>query len=186
MGISRTFARQTHFSRFPLEKDLVSPDGTIYRRMEAHIYNYDPTFAPEDKTVVTFCFYTKNSDFWIDLRKSDYEAYLKCKTAFANQVIEIAEKRFGNIRNHLEEYDIATPATFQRYTGNWKGSTQGWLPGRNLIERSPVKPTLPGLSDFYFCGHWSSPGGGLPVAIKSARDVVQMICRKEKVKFKVF
>jgi len=185
LGISRTFDGHTHFLRFPLEKELVSPDGTIYQRMEAHIYNYDPTLAPEGKTVISFCFYTKNSDYWINLRKSDYDVYLKNKTGFSYQVIEIAEKKFGNILNHVEETDIATPATFNRYTNNWKGSTQGWLPGKNLIARSPVRFVLPGLKNFYFSGHWTSPGGGLPVAIKSARDVVQMICRKEKVKFRV-
>jgi phytoene dehydrogenase-like protein len=184
LGLSRTFTGQTHFLRFPIEKELISPDGTVYHRMEAHIYNYDPTLAPEGKTVVSFCFYTKNSDYWIDLRKTDYEAYLGFKNDFAEKVIEIAERRFGNIRNHLEESDIATPATFKRYTSNWKGSTQGWLPGKNLIEQSPVQPELPGLKNFYFSGHWTSPGGGLPVAIKSARDVVQMICRKQKVRFR--
>jgi phytoene dehydrogenase-like protein len=185
LGVSRNFSGSTHFLRFPLEEELNSPDGTIYRRMEAHINNYDPTLAPEGKTVISFCFYTKNSDFWIGLRKSDFVAYSACKKDFAGKVIEIAEKRFGNIRNHLEEFDIATPATFNRYTNNWKGSTQGWLPGKNLIERSPVQPELPGLKNFYFSGHWTTPGGGLPVAVKSARDVAQMICRKQKVRFRV-
>lgn len=184
-GISRSFPGQAHMSRFPLEKDLVSPDGTIYRRMEAHIYNYDPTLAPEGRTVVSFSFYTKNSDYWIDLRKSDYNAYLRSKNDFADQVLEIAEKRFGGIRDHIEASDIATPATVNRYTNNWKGSVQGWLPGKNLIARSPVHYVLPGLRNFYFSGHWTTPGGGLPVAVKSARDVVQMICKKEKVNFKI-
>ena len=184
LGISRSLNGHNPVLRFPLEKALVSPDGTVYQRMEAHIYNYDPTLAPEGKTVISFCFYTKNSDYWIDLRKSDHDAYLKVKTGFADQVIEIADERFGNIRDHIEESDIATPATFNRYINNWKGSMQGWLPGKNLIERPPEKSTLPGLKDFYLCGHWTSPGGGLPVAIKSARDVAQMICKKEKIKFK--
>ena len=180
LGMSRTFDGSSHFLRFPLEKELISPDGTVYHRMEAHIYNYDPTLAPEGKTVISFCFYTKNSDYWIDLRKADYKMYSERKKDFAEQVIEIAEKRFGNICKHLEESDIATPATFNRYTNNWKGSTQGWLPGKNLIAQSPVQAELPGLKNFYFSGHWTSPGGGLPVAIKSARDVAQMICRKQK------
>jgi phytoene dehydrogenase-like protein len=184
LGVSRVFKESTHFLRFPLEKELISPDGNIYHRMEAHIHNYDPTLAPEGKSIISFCFYTKNSDYWIDLRKSDYVTYIKNKTDFADQVIESAENRFGNIKSQLEEIDIATPATFNRYTNNWKGSTQGWLPGKNLIAQSPIQPGLPGLKNFYFCGHWTTPGGGLPVAIKSARDVVQMICRKQEVIFR--
>jgi phytoene dehydrogenase-like protein len=55
---------------------------------------------------------------------------------------------------------------------------QGWLPGKNLTAPSPVSCVLPGLQDFYLAGHWTQPGGGLPVAIKSARTVAQVICNK--------
>jgi len=81
--------------------------------------------------------------------------------------------------------DITTPATYQRYTGNFRGSVQGWLPGKKLSMRTPVKTCLPGLKNFFFCGHWTRPGGGLPIAIKSARDVAVMICKKNKVPYNV-
>jgi hypothetical protein len=32
-------------------------------------------------------------------------------------------------------------------------------------------------------GHWVEPGGGLPTAMKSGRDVAQIICKKDKRKF---
>ena len=81
--------------------------------------------------------------------------------------------------------NIATPATFYRYTNNWKGSIQGWLPAKQIISPSPIHAELPGLDHFYLAGHWTMPGGGLPVAIKSARDVAMMICHKERIEFKV-
>lgn len=183
LGLRRTFAEESHFLRFPLERKLVSPDGTAYSRLEAHVYNYDPTLAPEGKTVVSFSLYTLNADYWIDLRKTGRELYEQRKQEFAEEVISLAEKRFGRIREFIEETDIATPATFFRYTNNWKGSAQGWLPGKNIMEQSTVPYELPGLKNFYYSGHWSIPGGGLPVAIKSARDVVQIICRDTEVKF---
>ena len=46
-------------------------------------------------------------------------------------------------------------------------------------------PEYVGLKNFYFSGHWTSPGGGLPVAVKSARDVAQMICRNQNVSFRI-
>ena len=91
----------------------------------------------------------------------------------------------SDIKKHIEVIDIVTPATFQRYTNNWKGSTQGWLPGKNIMASSPVGYELPGLKNFYFSSHWSQPGGGLPVALKSGRDLVQIICKKEKKTFTV-
>ena len=100
------------------------------------------------------------------------------KADFAEKVIGILDEKFGNIRKHIEVVSVATPASYQRYTNNWKGSVQGWLPGKNILKPSPVKYELPGLRNFYFSGHWTIPGGGLPVAIKSARDVAQVICTK--------
>jgi len=183
LGIKRRFENEPHFLRFQLDRDLVSPDNTKYSRAEAHIFNYDPSLAPEGSTVVSVSFYTRNAEFWINLRKTDRQVYNKLKMGFANEVIEVLEKKFGSVKDNIEEIDVATPATFERYTGNWKGSVQGWLPGSNIIARSPVKYKLPGLGNFYYSGHWSIPGGGLPVAIKSARDVVQFICRDTKHEF---
>jgi len=183
LGIRRTFGGISHFLRFPLDHELVSPDGTSYSRLEAHIYNFDPTLAPEGKTVVSLCFYTRNADYWINLREADRVQYNRNKNDFASEVINLMEKKFGNITEYTEEVDVATPATLYRYTNNWKGSAQGWLPGKNLIAQSPVDYKLPGLKSFYYAGHWSIPGGGLPVAIKSARDVVQIICKDYGQKF---
>jgi phytoene dehydrogenase-like protein len=178
LGVSRSFKEFPQMLRFPIARVLVSPDGTKYSRMEVHCYNYDPTLAPEGKCVVTVKFYSKNGDHWISLRSSDPEEYKRQKTAFAEEIIGILEEKFGGIRDAIEEMDIATPATYHRYTNNWQGSTQGWLPGKNLIAPSPVDAVIPGLQDFYLAGQWTQPGGGLPVAIKSARTVVQMICHR--------
>jgi len=178
LGISRTFEGQSHFFRFPLDDDLVSPDGTRYSRVEVQIYNFDPTLAPKGKTVVSVSFYTRNGDYWIDLHQSDKELYNKCKADFASRVIEILEKKIGDIKENIEVVDISTPASFYRYTNNWKGSVQGWLPGKNFMASSPIQYELPGLTNFYYASHWSIPGGGLPAAIKTSRDLAQIICKK--------
>jgi phytoene dehydrogenase-like protein len=183
LGVAATFQGQPHFLRFPLTEKLTSPDGTTYERMEVHINNYDPTLAPDGKTVVSISYYTRNAGYWISLRRDDPDRYRAEKEHFSRQIIELAGEKFDAIKNHLEVVDVATPATFQRYTGNWNGSVQGWLPGKNIIAQSPVKLELPGLKDFYFIGHWTIPGGGLPVAVKSARDVAMMICHARKLPF---
>ena len=127
--------------------------------------------------------YTKNGDYWIDMRKSDPVKYKSTKEAFAKQLIDLVDAKIGNVKDRIEVTDIATPATFNRYTNNWKGSVQGWLPGKNLIAIPPVEPELPGLKSFYYCGHWSVPGGGLPVALKSGRDVAKIICKRNDVEW---
>ena len=80
--------------------------------------------------------------------------------------------------------DVATPTTFHRYTNNWKGSTQGWA-NENLFANKPIKKELPDLNSFYMIGHWVIPGGGVPNAFMSGRTVAQIICKKEKKRFRV-
>lgn len=184
-GINADLKHLPHFSRYPLNEPIVSPDGTSYDRMEVHIYNYDPTFAPEGKTSVVVSYYTKNRDFWIDLRKNDRAAYRIKKKGFTDKIIELLDIRLGGIKDKIEVTDMATPATFYRYTNNWKGSTQGWLPGKNILAPSPVNFSFPGLKSFYFSSHWNQPGGGLPIAIKTGRDVAKLICKNNNVEFKI-
>ena len=177
-GIALDLTHLPHFSRFPLLHPITSPDGTSYERMEVHIYNYDPTLAPAGKTAVMVSFYTLNRDYWLDLRRTDRKAYKAAKESFLSQILPLLDDRLGGISDSLDLIDIATPATFHRYTGSWKGSTQGWLPGPNVLAASPVKFTVPGLKNFYYSSHWNQPGGGLPVAVKTGRDVAMLIAKK--------
>lgn len=182
-GINDDLKDQPHFSRYPLNEELTLPDGTKFDRLEVHIYNYDRTMAPKGKCSVVVSFYTKNGDWWINLRKNDRAKYREVKKEFTEKIIELLDKRLGGIKDKIEMTDMATPATVYRYTNNWKGSTQGWLPGKNLLAPSPVDFTLPGLSNFYYSSHWNQPGGGLPIAIKTGRDVAKIISKAAGKKF---
>lgn len=184
IGVKGNFADLPPVLRYPLKTPITSPDGTKYDRMEMQVYNYDPGTAPAGKTVISLTLYTRKGNYWIGLRRDDRERYDREKNEFAQVIIETADQRIGRIRGFIEELDISTPATIHRYTNNWMGSTQGWLPSNNLIAPSPVEQEIKGLKNFYYAGHWSIPGGGLPVAIKSARDVAMMICDKTGRSFK--
>jgi phytoene dehydrogenase-like protein len=178
LGISKPLNHLPYLTRFPVTGELVSPDGTAYTRMELHIYNYDPTLAPAGKACVSASFYTTKSDYWIDLYQNDRQQYHKVKNEFAAKVIDLLDQKTGDLKEFIEVSDVLTPATFYRYTGNWKGSTQGWLPGKNIMASSPVKFELPGLKNFFYASHWSMPGGGTPIAIKAAHDLASIISSK--------
>jgi phytoene dehydrogenase-like protein len=184
LGVNGDFSSYPHFFKFPLKEDFTSPDGTTYKRLEIHVYHYDKTLAPEGKTVIAVSLYTRNGEFWIDLRNRNPERYRHNKKMFTDTIINLLEKKFKGMAESIEEIDLATPATFYRYTGNWKGSVQGWFPPKNLLSKSPVKHTVPGLKNFYYSCHWSIPGGGLPSALKSSSDLAQYICRDFKRSFR--
>jgi phytoene dehydrogenase-like protein len=182
LGVSRTFPGVPPKVVFPLEKPLVIDPDTSYEDIKVRVLNFDPTLAPEGKTVIISVFHTYHYNYWMDLRKNNKEKYKHEKKRIVDEIIEILEKKFGNIKSDVEVTDISTPATVIRYTGNWKGSVQGWLftPAMGL---KPLEKMLPGLKNFYMAGQWVEPCGGLPPALTSARNITQVICKNEKKKF---
>ncbi len=127
-----------------------------------HIFNQDPTLAPPGKTSLVVML-PSSYDYWKELAQ-DRAAYEEKKDQVARTVVELLDQRFPGISGQVEMVDVATPLTFERYTGNWKGSFEGWLitPQNAATMMKPMSQTLPGLENFYMCGQWVEPGGGLP------------------------
>ena len=157
--------------------------GTVEQKyLNAHIYNFDPTLAPEGRTLLTVMFQTDYA-YWKKLREND-ELYKAEKERIADIVVTLLDRRFPGLAAQVEMRDVATPTTFERYTGNWKGSFEGWQVTPNTWSIGKVmRKTLPNLDNFYMAGQWVEPGGGLPPAAMSGRNVMQIICKKERKKF---
>lgn len=183
-GVNRRFEAYPHMLKFSPDQPLLSPDGTEYDRITVHFYDYDTTFAPPGKTVVSVSLSTYKASYWIDLRRENRKNYLQQKKHFAQQLMKLLEEKLSPFITCIEEMDVATPATYHRYTNSLRGSTQGWMPGKNLLAPSPVKAVFPGLSNFYYASHWSIPGGGLPISVKSARNLALRICKKYQMRFR--
>jgi phytoene dehydrogenase-like protein len=75
--------------------------------------------------------------------------------------------------------DVSTPVTFEKSTGNWRGTFLSWKITTETL-RLRMSKTLPRLKNFYMAGQCVEPGGGVPTAALSARDVTQFICKKDK------
>ena len=164
LGAARTFEGCLPDQRFLLAEPLRLPDGTEVRRLPCQIYSADPTLAPPGKTVLRVIVTTRAFGYWHGLRARDRGAYAAAKQCVAERVIDVLDRRLGGLRATLEEVDVATPATVQRYTNNWQGSMEGWIPAGFLSAR-PLPKQVPGLRRFYMAGQWLQPGGGLPAAI---------------------
>jgi len=153
-----------------------------HTHISVRFYNYDPTLAPEGKTLVAVMLNT-DYEYWKKLREDDVR-YKAEKEKIADTLIAILDKRFPGFASQVEMRDVASPTTFVRYTGNWKGSFEGWqVTPETWSFGKLMKKTLPGLHNFYMAGHWVEPGGGLPTVALSGRNVIQIICKKEKKKF---
>jgi phytoene dehydrogenase-like protein len=185
LGVNRKFddiPRTISGHSFCLKQPVEIGDA-VRDKISVHIYNQDPTMAPEGKTALTIMLET-DYDYWKKLSE-DRKAYIEKKKEIGQTIIELLNQRFPGISSLVEETDVATPLTFERYTGNWKGSFEGWLitPGNSGVIMKPMSQSLPGLQNFYMCGQWVEPGGGLPTAIMSGRRLIKTLCKKDHRKF---
>jgi phytoene dehydrogenase-like protein len=182
LGVNRNFddvPPAINGFRCPLRKPYTVA-GKERTTLNLHHYSFDPSLAPPGKNVVVVAFDT-NYDYWSKLRENP-DAYNAEKENIADEVIAGLEERFPGITTQIEMRDVATPITWERYTGNWRGAYEGWIfDSRNLMSR--MKKTLPGLGNFFMAGQWVNPGGGMPTAVMSGNHTIQVICKKDGEKF---
>jgi phytoene dehydrogenase-like protein len=182
LGVNRTFqdvAQLVAGMSIQLDKPITVANQEI-RRLGVRIFNYDTSLAAPGRTTLVVMF---ESDFsyWAELRQNP-SAYNAEKERIAVAVVSALNKRFPGLAKQVEMWDVSTPVTFYRYTGNWQGSYEGFLitPTNMMLQ---MRKTLPGLDNFYMAGHWVQPGGGLPSALAAGCHVVQLLCHKDKRKY---
>ncbi len=182
LGISKSFENEPSELSLELQNPIIVDEQTKFDWLTIQSYNYDQTLASKGKTSFRVILETYNYQYWIELRTNNKDEYQKQKDRIAKEVIEILDKRFGNIANNIDVIDVVTPATFSRYTNNWKGSIEGWEWVPSFIPEI-ISKTINGLKDFYMIGQWVVPGGGINASFLSGRDIAQIICKKDKKKF---
>jgi phytoene dehydrogenase-like protein len=106
-------------------------------------------------------------------------AYHRLKNEVAEVIIgRVEDKIAPGLRAHILFYEVATPVTHWRYTGNKNGTMMGARPGRrNMMNKishyqTPVKNLILG-------GHWAELGGGVPIAAKAGANAALLILKKE-------
>jgi phytoene dehydrogenase-like protein len=176
LGLAADLKGEPGYFYTSLDREIVLDPQTKTSSLSVRIFNFDPTFAPAGKTAVIVFFTTENDGYWRTLRDADRPKYEDEKARIARETIAALENRFPAARGKVEVVDVATPATVVRYTGNWRGSMEGWLMTPATGIRS-LPSVLPGLRDFYMVGQWVSPGGGLPSGLMTGRAVSRKICR---------
>jgi phytoene dehydrogenase-like protein len=146
----------------------------------------DTSLAPEGQgTLVLFMPAVMSlNNYWqaeIDehgnyVRGDDYN---DLKNSVAEILINRVEEQVApGLREHILFYDVATPVTHWRYTGNKNGTMMGAKPGRANMQnkiahyQTPVKNLLLG-------GHWAELGGGVPIAVKAGTNSALMILKQE-------
>lgn len=183
LGVKRSFAewpKTVTGANLPLATPLVAGNVTS-DRIPVKIGNFDPQLAPPGNCTVTVIL-NADYEYWTELRRNNREEYRAEKDRVAQAIIQELDRKWPGFGEDVEMVDVSTPATLERYTGNWKASFEGWLPTPDTLSRE-LPRTLPGLSGFYMAGQWVMPGGGLPSGVMSGRQALQLMCRDDGVKF---
>jgi phytoene dehydrogenase-like protein len=183
IGIGKDLRDRPATQVFPLKKPIVLEDGALtLKRLGLRLFHFDPTMAPAGKTAAIVMIETRNHAWWSQLREGDPAKYRREKKRLGDQLVEAIDAELGGIGDFVEVVDVATPATWKRYTGNWQGSYEGFLPTRKTMMKN-LGFSLPGLAGFYMHGQWVAVGGGLPPAGMNGRKLAQIICREHGKRF---
>ncbi len=180
LGVNRDFSGVPHEISYILDKPM-SIGNHLHKSIGVNIFNYDPTLAKLGKTVLVGMF-NSDYDYWKNLKQENPKQYDEEKEKIADQLVAFLDTRFPGLAKQVEMRDVATPLTWERYSGNWRGSYEGWLiTVKTFMMR--ISKELPGLGNFYMAGQWVEPGGGVPAVAMSSRNVMQIICKRDKKKF---
>jgi len=180
IGVNRDLSQEPHRIIFEPEEPITIA-GRKHEWLSLLHHCFDKTMAPAGKSAVEVWFDTEY-DYWEELAK-DRKKYIAEKQRIADYTIKQIEKRWPGFSSQVEIIDVPTPATYTRYTGNWKGSPDGWyLTPENINEMEPLR-TLPGLEGLQMVGQWTVTFSGTVIAAMSGRQVIQLMCRKDGIKF---
>ena len=136
-------------------------------------YNYDdPQAAPEGKSqVVLVCL--QYADVWKNVKAEDYA---KTKYRFADELIDLIEQVYPNLRQHIQEVEVATPLTMMRYLNTPGGAIYGYKQTRE--DTSFIRDRLNHLQGLYFASAWTTMGGFQPTyaaGVSTAKAVVRQL-----------
>jgi phytoene dehydrogenase-like protein len=180
IGVNRDLSDEPHRIIFEPEEPITIA-GREHSWLTVIHHCFDKSMAPEGKSAVEAWFDTEY-DWWEELAK-DRTKYNAEKQRIADYTIRQLEKRWPGFSSQVEVIDVPTPATYVRYTGNWKGSPDGWyLTPDNINDMEPQR-TLPRLEGLFMAGQWTSTFTGTVVAAMTGRQIIQLMCKREGKKF---
>jgi all-trans-retinol 13,14-reductase len=112
-------------------------------------------FAPKNKSAI--CILSMDIIEGKEFPDRKSESYKDFKQTLGDEIVQRAEKFLPGLSKSIEVMDIATPKTFERYTGMPGGALYSFYQG-NKTKRPYFKTPIPGL---YLASASTFPGGGV-------------------------
>ncbi len=142
----------------------------------------DSTCAPDGKNAIVLVA-AMPYDFENGWKKEEStKKYKKLKQDVAKILIQRAEAYLPGLSDHIENIEVATPHTMERYTLNPKGSTVGWELTMNPMEVLNRLPAQTPVKNLFLAGAWQSVGGQSPVLASGLRAANKLLKQESKSK----
>jgi prolycopene isomerase len=149
----------------------------------------DKSICPEGKGMVTIYMPAdiEKYDYWQtepgnDGERHRGEAYKKLKNEIARRLFKRIDNEINpDFSKHILFFEAATPYTYYRYTGNYRGTMMGPRPGKENMQKK-VASHFTGIENLLVGGQWAELGGGIPTTSRSAMNTLLIVLRKENKK----
>ncbi len=129
----------------------------------------DAGLCNEDKSYGAVC----TSDFLANWENLSEEEYKNKKQEVLQSYLNILEKEYPNIGEHISFAEIGTPKTIKRYIRTQNGTPNGFAPTASQFFRIPQLKSNQ-FNNLYFTGAWIL-GGGFTSAIISGKMCAEKI-----------
>lgn len=183
-GVDGEYPNLPHFINYSLKKPIKVDSKKEISEIGLKIFNFDPSLAPEGKTIFSVMFESE-FEYWENLHKKNFDEYKAEKNRLAHEVIAAIDDKYKGFKDNVETMNVVTPMTYFKSLNSWRGCCRAWLPvaGKSSLK---FQRKLPGLSNFYMTGQWVEGEGGVSNIVLSSRQLAQLICYSDERNFSAF
>jgi phytoene dehydrogenase-like protein len=129
--------------------------------------------APLGQRAVTISTHTL-PDQWFDALQRSREEYLELKGNYTRRVLDLLTEQVPETASAVRSVSAATPVTWERFTGRYRGLVGGY-PQTSLFE---VRGPSTQFDNLFLVGDSVFPGQSLPGVVTGARRVVELVLNR--------
>ncbi len=179
------FGIDEDLSDIPVDVSLTVPvfpfEDRERNRITFRHYSYEPGFAPDHKSVGVVCLYA-DYDWWKN-KHINREAYRMEKKRLSQALSDALQTTIPKLKGKITTLDVATPITYERYCGAWRGAWMSYGPSQGS-KPMLLNGRIKGIDNLFMAGQWLMPPGGLAIAMLTGKWAIQRLCKKENLNYR--
>jgi phytoene dehydrogenase-like protein len=170
-----------HRYRFLPKEPIEIDPHHLYSQMEIFLYPQEESGKGSKKVTMVLDLDT-DYDHWNRLKKEDPKGYRVRKEEILARVLEELKASVFGLGICPKTTYLRTPDEEKSSLLHAQGAYRGWVRDSQNANRI-LKKKCSSIRNFYLVGRWVEMSGGHEQMALSGRNVAQLICKEEKVRF---